>query len=110
MSFSNWEVAGGVNGETCDNRGPENQLQCQNVYVPRCGPVLCEEIVPPEGSSWEYHELANASNPLESGTKVGITCDKENNFFDFPDGGDKFISYNHTININSINVTCNEKG
>ena len=49
----------------------------------------------------------NSQNNKEIGTTILYSCPEEKYYFDYP-VGENFTSFYNTININSINVTCNE--
>ncbi len=61
----------------------------------------------PERSLMSFKSKPDPDNNREIGTTILYTCPEEKFYFDYP-VGDNFISYYNTININNINVTCNQ--
>ncbi len=63
----------------------------------------------PERSEMNYKSNPNPANNKELGTTILYSCPEEKYYFDYP-VGDNFTSFYNTININALNVTCNQDG
>ena len=61
----------------------------------------------PELSVVKIETNSNSPNNKKMGTSIFYSCPERNYYFDYS-VGNNFTSFYTTVNINSINVTCNQ--
>ena len=108
--FRLWNVEGGMPGQMCQV-GTESA--CTTLApIPDCRNITCNEFHT-EGMKWT--QLSDTSSPYPSnlfvaGTNASVFCDQPNAYFNYPDGGNNFTSYSRTINVKTVNLSCDLNG
>ena len=91
---------GKIVGDFCSRLNP----------VPECVPITCNQLHT-DGMNWNHSGSMNDSLDMyHAGTNGQLACQKENYYFNYPDGGENFTSYSETINIKEINLSCSYEG
>ena len=101
----------GIIGETCsDFKSDDNELWCENVYIPDCADRTIRCSKPPSNPIMSEVKILYETDPNITDvykTHIEYTCPQWQHYFDYP-VENPFISFFYTNNIDKIEIVCNK--